>query len=207
MPSPVKEKAIILLRHLGSIWYLTLQSLYWIFVAPFKKKIFVKREHLVNQLVETGTNSVPIVFLVSFFIGMVLAMQTAYQMKQMGALMYVGALVGVSVTREIGPLLTAIVIAGRVGASITAELGTMKVSEEIDALETMGISPVRFLIAPRLLAILIMLPCLTIFSDMLAMFGGFIIGVFNLNINPQLYIAKTIDAMVLKDVFTGLIKS
>ncbi len=194
------------LRHLSSIFGLFIQTLYWIFIAPFKKRAFRPR-HLFDQMVKVGVGSVPIVFLVSIFMGMVLAMQTAYQLKKLGALMYVGSLVAVSVTREIGPLLTAIVVAGRVGAAMAAELGTMKVSEEVDALETMGLNPVQFLIAPRLLAIFIMLPCLTIFADLMGMVGGYIIGVFNLGIRSDLYIHKTIDALALKDIYTGLIKS
>jgi phospholipid/cholesterol/gamma-HCH transport system permease protein len=200
------RKAIVFLNHISSIYRLFQKTAYWIFVAPLKKK-FLSSNNLFIQMVEIGVGSVPIVFLVSLFMGMVLAMQTAYQLQKMGALMYVGSLVGVSMTREIGPLLTAIVVAGRCGSAMTAELGTMKVSEEIDALETIGINPVKFLIVPRLLAILIMLPCLTIFSDWIGMLGGYIIGVGNLGISSGLYIAKTVDALVLKDIFTGLIKS
>lgn len=121
--------------------------------------------------------------------------------------MYVGSLVGVATTRELGPLLTALMVAGRVGASITAELGTMRVAEEIDALETMGLDPLRFLVLPRILAILIMLPCLTIMADVMGMFGGFIMGVTTMGIDAMLYIDKTIDALVIKDIVTGLIKS
>ena len=202
----IGRRAIILLRHLSSIYSLFQKTTYWFLFAPFKKK-FVKSNHIFFQMVEIGVGSIPIVFLVSLFMGMVLAMQTAYQLQKMGALMYVGSLVAVSMTREIGPLLTAIVVAGRSGSAMAAELGTMKVSEEIDALETMGINPVKFLIAPRLLAILIMLPCLTILADWMGMRGGYIIGTTTLGISSGMYISKTIDALVLKDIFTGLIKS
>ena len=200
------RKAITFLNHISSIYRLSQKAAYWFFIAPFKKK-FLKSNHLFIQMVEIGVGSVPIVFMVSLFMGMVLAMQTAYQLQKMGALMYVGSLVAVSMTREIGPLLTAIVIAGRSGSAMAAELGTMKVSEEIDALETIGINPVKFLIVPRVLAILIMLPCLTILADWFGMLGGYIIGVGNLGISSGLYISKTIDALILKDIFTGLIKS
>ncbi|MEA3328346.1 MAG: ABC transporter permease [Candidatus Omnitrophota bacterium] len=202
----IGRQAINFLNHVSSIYRLFQKAAYWIFAAPLKKKPF-KSNHVFVQMVEIGVGSIPIVFLVSLFMGMVLAMQTAYQLQKMGALMYVGSLVAVSMTREIGPLLTAIVVAGRSGSAMAAELGTMKVSEEIDALETIGINPVRFLIVPRVLAILVMLPCLTIFADWMGMVGGYIIGVGNLGISSGLYISKTIDALVLKDIFTGLIKS
>jgi phospholipid/cholesterol/gamma-HCH transport system permease protein len=203
----VGKKTLNTLRHFTSITVLSGQAFYWFLIAPFKKRVFVKSDALVYQMVEIGVNSFPIVALVSFFLGLVLAMQTAYQLKQVGAEMYVGSLIGVSMTREIGPLITAIVAAARVGASITAELGTMKVSEEIEALETMGLNPVRFLILPRLMAILIMLPCLTIFSDIVGIIGGYVIGVFSVGIEPSLYISKMVNAMALKDIATGLIKS
>ena len=202
----IGRQAVGFLNHVSSIYRLFQKAAYWIFIAPLKKKHF-KSNHVFIQMVEIGVGSIPIVFLVSLFMGMVLAMQTAYQLQKMGALMYVGSLVAVSMTREIGPLLTAIVVAGRSGSAMAAELGTMKVSEEIDALETIGINPVRFLVVPRVLAILVMLPCLTIFADWMGMIGGYIIGVGNLGISSGLYISKTIDALVLKDIFTGLIKS
>jgi phospholipid/cholesterol/gamma-HCH transport system permease protein len=156
---------------------------------------------------EVGVKSAVIVFLVSFLIGVILAFQTAYQLSQLGALEFVGALVGVAVTRELGPLMTALVMAGRVGASFTAEMGTMKVSDEILALETMALSPVKFLITPRFIAILVMLPCLTAMADLMGILGGFLIGVTTLGIDPAPYIDNSLDSMKLKDLITGLIKS
>jgi phospholipid/cholesterol/gamma-HCH transport system permease protein len=148
-----------------------------------------------------------IVFFVDFFIGMVLAMQSAYQLEQMGAAIYVAALVGVSMTREIGPVLTALVIAGRVGAAITAELSTMKVTEQVEALETLSLNPVRYLVAPRFLALLLMLPCLTLIGDLVGIFGGYLIGITNLGLPSGLYIDTTIDFLTIKDIMTGLLKS
>jgi len=116
-------------------------------------------------------------------------------------------MVGVGFTRELGPLITAIVVAGRVGASIPAELGTMRVSEEVDALETMGINPIRYLIIPRFLALLIMLPCLTIVSDYLGMMGGYLVAHFKLGMSFAYYKELTINALLMKDIITGLIKS
>ena len=110
-------------------------------------------------------------------------------------------------TRELGPIVTAIVIAGRVGASVTAELGTMKVQEEVDALTTMGIPPIPFLVVPRILALLIMLPCLTVLGNLVGIYGGFLIGVFGLGMDPYLYHKQTFDALVQKDIVTGIVKS
>jgi phospholipid/cholesterol/gamma-HCH transport system permease protein len=198
--------AIFFFRTLESISLLSASTFYWIFVAPFRDKT-VHKEQVVNQMVFIGVKSVFIIILVSCFLGMIIAMQTAYILGKFDAVMYTGSLVGVSFTRELGPLITAIVISGRVGAAMAAEIGTMKVSEEIEALEVMGINPVRFLVAPKVLAILIMVPCLTIIADMVGIFGGFIIGVANLNLTPGIYINKTIDALVHKDIITGLVKS
>ncbi|MZH04075.1 MAG: ABC transporter permease [Nitrospinae bacterium] len=137
----------------------------------------------------------------------ILAFQSAHQLNRLGALEFVGALVGVAILRELGPLMTALVMAGRVGAAFTAEMGTMKVSDEVLALETMALDPVKFLITPRFLALLIMLPCLTIMADIMGIFGGFLIGVTTLEIDPVVYVNNSLDAMEIKDVVTGLIKS
>ena len=148
-----------------------------------------------------------VIILTGAFTGMVLALQSAYQMQKMSAEMYIASLVAFSMTRELGPVLTALIVAGRVGASITAELGTMKVTEQIEALETMALNPVRFLVVPRFLALLIMLPCLTIIADMCGIFGGFLVGVFNLHLDPYRYITFSFKFLQWKDVYTGLIKS
>jgi len=202
------KKVIPFLRQIESMTFLSLYTFYWMLIAPFKPKSKqIDGKIVVNQMVFIGIKSVFIVMLVSCFMGMIIAMQMAYVLKKFDALLYTGSLVGVSFTRELGPLLAAIVVAGRVGAAMTAELGTMKVSEEIDALDVMGIDPVRFLVAPRVIAILFMLPCLTIFADAVGIFGGFVISVCNLHLDPFLYIDKTFYALVQKDVFTGLAKS
>lgn len=191
---------------LSQISSLLKDTFYWAFIAPFRKKGF-RANYFFYQMVRAGVDSIPIVALVCASVGVVLALQSAYQLKRFGALMYTGGLVSVSMARELGPLIAAIVISGRVGASIAAELGTMKVSEEIDALKTMGLNPIQFLIVPRFLALLIMVPCLTILADFIGMLGGYMIGTLTLGIDPNLYIQKSIDSMVLKDINTGLIKS
>lgn len=181
-------------------------TLYWIVVGPFRKKPLSKKNFFA-QTVFAGFDSLIIVFFVDFFIGMVLAMQSAYQLEQLGAAIYVAALVGVSMTREIGPVLTSLVIAGRVGAAITAELATMKVTEQIEALETLSLNPVRYLVAPRFLALVIMLPCLVLLGDLIGMFGGWVIGTTNLGLPSGLYIDTTIQFLTMKDILTGLLKS
>lgn len=178
----------------------------WTARAIFRGKV-LRREALFYQAVVMGVGSVPIICLVGASVGTVLALQAAYQLKQFGAVMYTGSLVSVSMARELGPLIASIVVAGRVGARIAAELGSMKVQEEVDALTTMAIDPVRFLVVPRCLALILMLPCLTVVADTVGMFGGFAIGTTSLGIEPYLYLKKNFDALVLKDVYTGLIKS
>jgi phospholipid/cholesterol/gamma-HCH transport system permease protein len=144
---------------------------------------------------------------VSFFTGIVIAMQSAYQLSRFGANIYVAPMVSVGLARELGPVLTALVVAGRVGAAITAELGTMKVTEQIEALETMALNPIRFLVVPRFLSLIIMLPCLVVFADLIGILGGLLVGVFNLGLDPYRYLTFSFKFMAWKDIWTGLVKS
>ncbi|MFQ5636833.1 MAG: MlaE family ABC transporter permease [bacterium] len=194
------------LAYLSRISSLTVQTLHWIVVAPFQGKRF-SWARTVEQMVRIGYQSIPIVSLISFFVGLIIAMQSAYQLKQFGATIYVANLVAVSIIRELSPLLIAIVVTGRSGSAITAEIGTMQVSEEIDALRTMGLNPVRFLVVPRTLAMLIMLPCLTLMGDFIGIFGGYIVAMASLDITSVRYINQTISALVFKDLLSGLVKS
>lgn len=193
-------------KEISGMYYLTRATFHCTFIEPLRGKPN-KWKPVWTQMEEVGVKSTTIVFLVSFLIGVILAFQTASQLARLGALDFVGALVGVSITRELGPLMTALVMAGRVGAAFTAEMGTMKVSDEILALETMALNPVKFLITPRFIAILVMLPCLTIMADVMGILGGFVIGITTLGIDPIAYYDRSIEAMVVKDVITGLIKS
>ncbi len=181
--------------------------IYWIFIGPFQKGKFASRQSVVHQMIFAGLRSAVIVFFVTIFTGIVLAMQSAYQLERMGATLYVASLVSVSLCRELGPVLTALVIAGRVGSAIAAELGTMKVSEQIEALEIMAINPVRFLAVPRFLALLIMQPCLTVLGNLSGILGGLLVGVGSLHINADLYMQTSFKYLELKDIYTGLIKS
>jgi phospholipid/cholesterol/gamma-HCH transport system permease protein len=161
----------------------------------------------IHQGMAVGVGALPILSLISFFVGMILALQAAYELRKFGAMQFVANAVAISVTRELGPLMTAILVIGRSGSAFAAELGTMKVNEEIDALETMALDPVRFLVAPKLLAMLVMMPCLTIWSDAMGVCGGGLFGVTNAGFTPAGYLHATLDALVLRDIVTGLIKS
>jgi len=194
------------LRYCTGLYDLSKKAVYWTFVAPFKGRP-IKWGNAVHQMVMAGVNSIPIVALISVFIGIVLALQGAYQLQKLGAASYVTALVGVSVTRELGPLITAIIIAGRSGSAFAAELGTMKVSEEIDALEAMGLNSVRYLVVPKYLALLVMMPCLTLISDTSGIVGGGIFVVLQLDQTFRSFLTATTDALVMHDITTGLIKS
>jgi phospholipid/cholesterol/gamma-HCH transport system permease protein len=154
-----------------------------------------------------GIQSWAIVAVASIFIGMVLAFQSAYQMQRLAAEIYIASLVALSVVREIGPVITALIVAGRVGSAIAAELGTMKVTEQLDALMALATDPVRYLVVPRLIAILIALPILTLWADALGILGGFVVGTMKLGILPSLYWKMTTLPLVFKDLSSGLLKS
>ena len=176
------------------------------FVHPLRGR-FPKLAEIITFVHRMGVGSVPIVALICSFIGMILAMQTAYQLAKFGATLYVASLVSVSVVRELGPLITAILVSGRVGAGIAAELGTMAVSEEITALRTMALNPVRILLVPRVLGLMIALPVLTLAGDAVAILGGLLIGWGYLHIPPQLFYKVAVEGLVMKDFITGFIKS
>jgi len=154
-----------------------------------------------------GTDALPIVALLSLLMGLIMAFQAAVQLRQFGANIFVADLVGISILRELGPLLTAIIIAGRSGASFAAEIGTMKVSEEVDALSTMGFEAVSFLALPRILAATFVGPLLTLVGDFVGIFGGLIVGLISLDLSATAYLEETYTAITFFDLFSGLIKS
>src|SRR5512137_2702532 len=175
--------AFTLLKDITDASRIINKSFYWTFVSPFRGKA-VRVKATISEMVKAGYNSVPIVAVISFFVGIILALQAAYQLRRFGALIYVANLVGVSITRELGPILTAIIVAGRSGCAFAAEIGSMKAAEEIDALISMGINPVRYLVVPKLIGLMVMLPCLTVFSDSIGLLGGFLLSVTALEIHP-----------------------
>ncbi len=185
----------------GGAFNLLLQTLFSVMIPPFRPR------QIYDQMVKIGVDSLPIATLTSFFIGVVIAFQSAYQMHRVNAEMYIPSLVSISICREIGPVLTALVVAGRVGASIAAELGSMKVTEQIEALEALAAQPVKYLVAPRFLALFTMLPLLTVYADVIGILGGYAVSVYKLGLTHSLYIKMTFQPLELKDIFTGLFKT
>ncbi len=193
--------------YLARLWFLFAVSCYYTFIVSWSNPRILRRKATTGMMLESGVRSLPILLLINFLVGVILAMQSAYQLKKFGMTDLVSGLVAITVCREIGPLITAIIISARVGAAITAELGTMVVGEEIMALQTMALRPVPFLVVPRLIALALMLPCVTVIADFIGMFGGFCVGVFNLDQSAWMYINGTINNLTLTDVYTGLAKS
>lgn len=175
-------------------------------VAPLRGQP-IRFADTMQQLALIGVNAVPIVSLIALLMGLILGMQSAHQLRQFGATLFIADLVGVATTRELGPLITAIVVAGRSGSAIAAEIGTMVVTEEIDALRTMGLHPTRYLFVPRILAVTIAVPLLAVISNTISILGGMLIGVVHLGIGPQTYLDRTVQALVMDDVVTGLVKA
>ena len=185
---------------------LTIDAMYWMLVAPVRGKGLRWRTS-VEQMVIIGVNSIPLIAMLSFIVGMILALQGAYVLRPFGAVIYVADLVGVTMTRELAPLVAAIIVTGRSGSAFAAEIGTMIVSEEVDALTTIGLNPIKFLVVPKLLAIIIMQPCLTMVANVVSMLGGLFIAVTLLDVGAIRYINETFSVLVLQDIVTGLIKS
>jgi phospholipid/cholesterol/gamma-HCH transport system permease protein len=160
-----------------------------------------------DQMSAIGVGSLGLVTVVSLFTGAVAAVQAAYQFSSVVPLKYLGAVIVRSVIIELAPVLTALVVGGRVGASIAAELGTMKVTEQIDALRAMAINPIRYLVVPRLMASVFMLPVVTIFADAIGVFGGFIVAITAIGVSPNTYMTGVKQYFYLKDLYSGLLKS
>jgi len=167
---------------------------------------FLKRD-LSYFLYDCGPLALPIVTLIAFLVGFTLAFIGAVQLQMFGADIFVANLVGLTMVREMGPMMAAIIMAGRTGAAYAAQLGTMQVNEEIDALQTMGLNPFDFLVLPRMTALVIMMPMLAVWADFVGILGGFIIGVFSLDISPILYFEQTVKAIKINHFLVGIIKS
>lgn len=194
------------LAYVGDLARLTGRAARAVFIEPFRgRKISLTR--VVHQAMAIGVEALPIVSLISFFVGTILALQGAYQLRKLGAMQLIADAVAIIMTRELGPLMTAIMVIGRSGSAFAAEIGTMKVNEEIDALETMALEPVHFLVVPKFLAMIVMMPCLTTWADFMGVLGGGFFGVTNVGFTWASYFQTTLDALVLRDIVTGLIKS
>lgn len=192
-----------------------LSSVVWLLVETFQETT----EHMLGgrppfrlssffeQTDRAGVGSLPLVSLVSFFLGLTMALLTGYQLRTFGTERLVPGLVAVGFTRELGPLLTGIMLAARVGAAYTAELGTMTVAEEVEAIEAMGIGPLRFLVSPRLLAVVLLMPCLVVVSNIAALVGGLIVSRWQLNIAPSSFFQLVHDSVQNRDIIAGIVKS
>ena len=194
------------LAYFGSLASLGGRAAYYTFVGPFQGKP-LRLHRAITQAMDVGVRALPILSLITFFIGLILALQAAYELRRFGAINFVSTAVAISMTRELGPLITAIVVIGRSGSAFAAEIGTMKVTEEIDALETMAISPVHFLVTPKFLAMVLMLPCLTIWANTMGILGGSLFGVTQADFTFVRYVQSSVDSLFLRDIVTGLIKS
>lgn len=159
------------------------------------------------HILRMGCHAAPVVMLIAFLVGITVALQSAAQLRQFGAGLLVADLIGVSVTRELGPLMAAILVAGRTGSAIAAELATMVITEELDALRVMGINPVGHLVVPRMAALLVAQPVLTLMANTVAVFGGLCVAVFYLDLSAAAFMHRLQEAVTLKDVYTGIIKS
>lgn len=189
------------IEEMGRVILLFINTLRWLFRPPLDLR------NIMKQLLEVGVRSTPVVLITAVFTGMVLALQSYTGFKRFNAEALMGTVVALSMTRELGPVLTGLIVAGRAGAAMAAELGTMKVTEQIDALFTMATNPVKYLIVPRFIAGIFMLPALTVLADIIGIMGGYFVGVVILGTNPNVYISRTKDYLELKDIYDGLIKA
>ena len=188
-------------KELGKAGLLFFEAVQNIFTRPFRFKNYIE------QLEFIGNKSLNVVLLTGCFTGMVLALQMYETLKQFSSESIVGGVVALAMTKELGPVLTALMVNSRAGSSIAAQLGTMKVTEQIDALRSMAVNPVQYLISPRILAGFVMLPFLTIISNLVGVVGGYIIAVLLLGLDHGLYIAKVTDLVQLSDILGGLLKA
>jgi phospholipid/cholesterol/gamma-HCH transport system permease protein len=195
------DKVFLLLTEMGKVLIFLGHTLRWTVSSPF----YVK--NLLKQMEAIGVNSVPVVLTTAISTGMVLALQSYTGFKRFGAESLIGAVVSLSMTRELGPVLTGLMVAGRAGASMAAELGTMKVTEQIDALTTLATNPMKYLVVPRFVASTVMMFFLTILGMMIGVTGGYFVGVKVLGTNPVTYINQSIDNTEVSDIWYGLIKA
>ena len=191
---------------LGYAVALLVEAIYWV-VFGFRRRQTVKLPPIFSQMMQVGIQALPIVTILAFAIGMMLAIQGIATLRTFGAESQVVLGIALSVTREFSPLIIGILVAGRSGSAIAARIGTMQIAQEIDALRVIGISPVRYLMAPAMIAMLIMLPTLTFFADIVALFGGGIYSSLELGMSLQAYADRTLEVLVIDDITQGLWKS
>ncbi len=199
---PFVRKAVNAIKGLGFASQIVIDT----FICIIKGQIDIK--NTVIQMVEVGYMSFPIIFLTSFFTGMVLALQVGSATANLfNEPVYIGMITGYALVKELGPVLTAVVITGRVGAAITAEIGTMKVTEQIDALYTLGTNPIKYLAVPRFISCILMLPLLTAISNIIGVYGGLLVSSLSWGIPSTVYMGDILDVMTVETFFHGFIKS
>ena len=203
--SGVGERTEQILAYLGGLAELVGRSLAAILFSPLKRGRSFQRA--VRQAMVVGVRAIPIITLITFFVGVIIALQGAYGLQRLGAMQLVAGLVAISITRELGPLVAAIVVIGRSGSAFAAEIGAMRVTEELDALKTMALDPIAFLVTPKLVAMVMMMPCLAIWSDLMGVMGGALFGVAGAGFTFGSYFIATREALALRDITTGLAKS
>ena len=186
---------------LGELSIFIMRSVANCFLPPFYLRNFMR------QVMDIGFYSLPVVGLTTIFAGMVIAIQSYSGFSRFGAESAVASVVLISVTRELAPVLSALMVAGRIGAAMAAEIGTMRVTEQIDALTTLSTNPYKYLITPRIVAAVIVLPLLVLIGDVIGIYGGYVVGVYQLGFNPANYIKSTIDNLEALDITTGVVKA
>ncbi len=203
----LKRRIIELITFMGGVTVLCGQMFKWIIMAIIRPDVKFRQSALIAQMVRVGVRSIGIITLVQVFIGIILVLQMSPTLEDYGQLDKVANVIGVAVFRELGPLITAVVLSGFAGASIAAELGAMVEAEEVKALRAHALNPINFLVVPRVLATVFMMVCLTVISDVVGVIGGFLTSVFVLGIDAQLYLQNTQASLVMKDFITGLVKA
>ena len=201
--------------HVGANFLAEVGGVFWFIVHTFEEtldrirsgRVPFRAESFFRHTERAGVESVPLVGLVSFFLGLTMALLTGYQLQRFGTERLVPGLVSIAFTRELGPLITGIMLAARIGAAFTAELGTMKVSEEVEAIEAMGVGPLRFLVAPRMLALFLLMPCLSTISNIAAIFATSLVSRAYFNIAFVYFVDLLQDALLIRDIITGVLKS
>ncbi|MBI4823686.1 MAG: ABC transporter permease [Nitrospirae bacterium] len=199
--SSIGRLSIRFLEETGNILLLLCFTLKQMVIPPYEIKNTLK------QMLEIGVKSLPVVLITAVFTGMVLALQTYTGFKRFGAEAFVGTVVALSMTREMGPVITGLIVTGRAGASMAAELGTMRVTEQIDALETLATNPVKYLVVPRFISGVIMMPALTVLADIIGIIGGYLITVGLYGASSTVYWKKTWDYLETEDIYNGIIKA
>lgn len=195
------------LREVGSMFWFIIETLQETFERIREGRVPFRATSFFRHAERAGVESVPLVFLVSFFLGLTMALLTGYQLQRFGTERLVPGLVAIGFTRELGPLITGIMLAARIGAAFTAELGTMTVNEEVEAIEAMGVGPLRYLVAPRILALFFLMPCLSTVSNFSAIFATSLISKAYFSIAFPYFVDLVRDSLLIRDLITGVLKS